>query len=310
MSSWKEKYRRFRDWQQRPYQVAEMADEEHVCPTCATPFHGNYCPRCGQSGRIGRYSFKQALLLFIDVWGLGNRSMFRTLRDLLLRPGYMIRDYLRGMQMAYFPPFKMMFLLAALSLLVAHGWNIKGTNAISDQQQGFEQAFKEKPIVSIEYNDEEADSEEMRQTKIITEKINEKTTKFFLNLWDYYERYMSIFMLCTLVVLSVFLYIFFRKSPAIPDLRYSELLVALVYVANMLSIYSIACDFFCVPDTIEMAFHLTALIALKQFSGFSWWRTILYSLLAILLLFAAIMLLSVLFGIGMSVYLQSTMESL
>ena len=50
---------------------------------------------------MGRFSFKKALLLFLDVWGIGNRSMFRSLRDLMFRPGYMIRGYLRGMQSAY-----------------------------------------------------------------------------------------------------------------------------------------------------------------------------------------------------------------
>ena len=54
--------------------------------------------------------------------------MFRSIRDLILRPGYMIRDYLRGMQMAYFPPFKMFFLLIALSLVVDSGLNIQGIN--------------------------------------------------------------------------------------------------------------------------------------------------------------------------------------
>ena len=109
----KQKYRRFREWQKRPYQVKPLSAEEHDCATCGTHYQGNYCPRCGQSSSIGRYSFKNALLLFLDVWGLGNRGMFRSLRDLLLRPGYMIRDYLQGMQMAYFPPFKMFFLLVA-----------------------------------------------------------------------------------------------------------------------------------------------------------------------------------------------------
>ena len=87
---------------------------------------GNFCPRCGQSSTIGRYSFRTALLNFLNVWGIGNRSMFRTLRDLILRPGYMIRDYLMGMQMAYFPPFQMLFLLTTFSFFVIYGFNIKG----------------------------------------------------------------------------------------------------------------------------------------------------------------------------------------
>ena len=128
MEDLKEKYRQFRKWQQQPYQVVPLSETERDCPTCGTHFMGNYCPRCGQSSRIGRYSFKKAFLLFLDVWGLGNRGMFRTLRDLILRPGYMIRDYLQGMQMAYFPPFKMFFLLVALGFLVETSLNIRHEN--------------------------------------------------------------------------------------------------------------------------------------------------------------------------------------
>ena len=101
MTDWKtlkEKYAKFRQWQQTPHTVAPMPDVEHDCFTCGTHFTGNYCPRCGQSARIGRFSFKSALLLYVDVWGLGNRGMFRNIRDLILRPGYMIRDYLSGIR--------------------------------------------------------------------------------------------------------------------------------------------------------------------------------------------------------------------
>ena len=96
----KEKYRQFSTWQKQPYQVKPLSAKEHVCTTCETHFQGNYCPRCGQSSKLGRYSFKNAFLLFLDVWGLGNRGMFRTLRDLILRPGYMAYDYLKSMMMA------------------------------------------------------------------------------------------------------------------------------------------------------------------------------------------------------------------
>ena len=45
---------------------------------------------------------------FLDIWGLGNRPMFRTLRELFWRPGYMVRDYLNGHRQFYFPPFKLL----------------------------------------------------------------------------------------------------------------------------------------------------------------------------------------------------------
>ena len=114
--------RAFHLWQIRPHEVAPLADTQCKCACCGTEFVGNFCPRCGQSASVNRFSLKQAIDLFLDVWDVNNRSVFRTMRDMLLRPGYMIRDYLNGMQAGYFSPFKMFFLLATLSLLVENGF--------------------------------------------------------------------------------------------------------------------------------------------------------------------------------------------
>ena len=130
-----EKWKAFCEWQRRPSHIPQMVEEHHRCSTCGQEFQGNYCPCCGQSAKIGRYSFKNALLLFLDVWGMGNRGMFRTLRDLILRPGYLIRDYISGMQMAYFPPFKLLFLLTALLLVVDSGVNLKGEDYLANYHE-------------------------------------------------------------------------------------------------------------------------------------------------------------------------------
>ena len=136
--------RAFHIWQQRPHELAPLSEESRTCSSCGTVYQGNFCPRCGQSARVGRFSFKKAALLFLDVWGMGNRSMFRSLRDLMLRPGFMIRDYLRGMQSAYFPPFKMFFLLAAFSLVVEHGFNFGlDVNDVQDEAPKTEQTAME-----------------------------------------------------------------------------------------------------------------------------------------------------------------------
>ena len=88
------------------------------------------------------------------------------------------------------------------------------------------------------------------------------------------------------------LYLFFRKCPNISDLRFSELLIAMVYTWGMHTIYEIVLTFFDVyGSTVEVASLLLSIIPLKQLSGFKWWRTSLYLLLsylaAIVILFAA-----------------------
>lgn len=279
MEEQKEKYRRFREWQKQPHQVKPLSQEEHVCPTCGTRFEGNYCPRCGQSAMIGRYSFKKAFLLFLDVWGLGNRGMFRTIRDLILRPGYMIRDYLRGMQMAYFPPFKLFFLLVALSLLVETGMNIKGINRIEEQKEQLEKTLvntlEEKNMI----DEKTVDLEEAQNI--------EKTDAFFQNssigFQDWINNHMSIATMIALLLISGPLFLMFRRCPAIPDLRFSEFFVAMVYITNMVTIYGLFVGFFCLSFWIELYLYILILIPLKQLTGYSYWQVIYKTLIALIL---------------------------
>ena len=290
----KEKYRVFKEWQQRPYQVAPLTQEEHTCATCGTSYQGNYCPRCGQSSRIGRYSVKTAFLLFLDVWGLGNRGMFRSIRDLLLRPGYMIRDYLGGMQMAYFPPFKMFFLLATLSILVNGGLNIKGDNqfetAVQTYERSFDMSIRTVPAdenTSVETGKDKADIE-------LQDRINNNVRSFIRFVFDH----QTIIELVWLLVLSLPLYVLFRNCPAIPDLYYTEFFVAMIYITNLMNIVSTVFSFFCVDLSINgLLTPLLSIIALKQLCGYSYLRTLLGLIASFIIISIAVMIIMVLVGV-------------
>lgn len=261
---WKEKYHRFREWQKKPYQVKPQSHEEHDCTTCGTHYEGNYCPRCGQSSIIGRYSFKKAFLLFLDVWGLGNRGMFRSIRDLILRPGYMIRDYLQGMQMAYFPPFKMFFLLLALSLLVDTGLNIKLENRIEIAQERYIDGLNN----TLSKAAKPSDSKDKE-----VEKFNQDTIDLSNSAYEWTTKHMGIATMVMLLLFSAPMYLFFRKSPAYPGLKYSEFFVAMVYITNMVSIYSIVSNFLCLHQLIDLCLYILTIIPLMQLTGYGFWRT-------------------------------------
>ena len=162
LEDWKKKYKEFCEWQKTPYQVNPMSEEEHICTTCGRHFAGNYCPQCGQSSRIGRYSFKKAFLLFLDVWGLGNRGMFRSIRDLFPpRPGGPITNNNRRKGMASFSPLRLLSPPFALSLLVNTGVNIKGENFIKEQQERFEKDYN----TSLEKSKQAAKEEQTADPK-------------------------------------------------------------------------------------------------------------------------------------------------
>ena len=293
MSDLVEKWKAFCEWQRRPSRIPQMTEEHHRCCTCGQKYQGNYCPCCGQSARIGRYSFKNALLLFFDVWGMGNRGMFRTLRDLILRPGYLIRDYISGMQMAYFPPFKLLFLLTALLLIVDSGVNLKGENNLSSYHE---------TTVKTSNSIAKKDKQEETTRKERWDRVSDWYT---VKVREFKEDKPAFFWLSLLFVLSLPLYLFFRKSPNIPDLRYSELLIALVYIWGMNDIYEIVLTFFCVyDDTVSEVAMLLCIIPLKQLSGFKWWRTSLYVILSYLAAFG-ILIATMLVAIEINIYLET-----
>lgn len=263
MEQIKEKYERFKEWQIKPYEVAQLTAEKHECATCHTEFHGNYCPRCGQKSTIGRYSFKTAFLTFLDVWGLGNRGMFRTIRDLLLRPGYMIRDYLSGMQMAYFPPFKMFFLVITLSVLVDSGLNIKMTNTLNN-------TFTTTTKVDVSKEPDQAlndnDSKKKLELKIL-DKIDKCVS--------WLDNNQTIVQFLLLLVLSSPMYLLFRKNKKIPDIRYSELFIAMVYITNMMTIINIIGGFFLPGNaSVKHLAYALSIIPLTQLFGYSYLKTL------------------------------------
>ena len=325
MDQIKEKYEQFKAWQIKPHEVGQLTADKHECATCHTEFHGNYCPRCGQKSTIGRYSFKTAFMTFLDVWGLGNRGMFRTIRDLLFRPGYMIRDYLNGMQMAYFPPFKMFFLVVAFLVLVNSGFNIK-MQIIENYKEKVARDFNE----SLKNDDDEktdtktfnevgindtinvngkpvAISKDENSGKInINQKVFDlksyKIIEHFIN-WVKDNKTVSQFLI--VLILSLPMYLFFRHNKMIPDLRYSEFFVSIVYITNLITIIQIIGNFF-LPGNgwIDDLAYILSIIALKQLYGYSYMRTILKAIGAFVLLGIAVFAIACILGILAYLYFE------
>lgn len=288
----KEKIQQFRAWRERPREVAPMSNEEHECLNCHDHYTGNYCPRCGQAANTDRFSMKVAAENFAEAYGMGERGMFRTILDLILRPGYLILDYLRGMRVSYYAPFKMFFLLFAISTLVTHGLNIKGQALYDDSEtsvQNLEKEIDEKSGSTEEQDVLEIEGETFKfsdRTKAIVYKIFDRMERFE-------KRFPSINTLILLMIVSGFLYLFFRHCPKIPDLRYPEFFMALLYIANMYTVYSIVFDFFCLSKLSSYSIFLT-LIPLKQMSGYSWLRTTMKTVAASLIMFGLLVLLIIL----------------
>lgn len=107
-------YRRFRAWQLRPRRHTNPTMDEHRCNNCGHAFNGNYCPVCGQKATWGRVTWKSVRDNIMLLWGMDSHSMPYTLFQLMLRPGYLIKEYLRGQRQVSYPPVKMLFIVAVI----------------------------------------------------------------------------------------------------------------------------------------------------------------------------------------------------
>lgn len=92
----------------------------YTCKNCGTTYEGRFCPHCGQSHRTPRFEmanvFKNIISDFFNI----EHGFTRNFIELFWRPGYMIRDYLKGRRINYHKPFQTIFVLATIYLIVAH----------------------------------------------------------------------------------------------------------------------------------------------------------------------------------------------
>lgn len=111
-------YKRFKHWQQDPFDYKVENPGQHICTNCGSDFVGNFCPVCSQREGMGPITWRSVFRSIGEVWGLNNRSLLYSLVQLFLRPGYFISDYISGKRQVSFPPVKMLALMALLGVLV------------------------------------------------------------------------------------------------------------------------------------------------------------------------------------------------
>ncbi len=88
-----------------------------TCKNCGRPYHGNHCPHCGQSRNTPRFTIRNAFQNVLSGFFNIDNGFSRNLLELLYRPGYMIRDYMKGKRIHYYKPFQTLFVLAAIYIM-------------------------------------------------------------------------------------------------------------------------------------------------------------------------------------------------
>lgn len=92
------------------------------CLNCNTFLNeaDHFCPACGQKkADLRDHSVWHLLLESIGDFFHFDSKFFRTLGDLLVRPGFLTLEFLRGKRARYFQPFKMFLFISVLYFITA-----------------------------------------------------------------------------------------------------------------------------------------------------------------------------------------------
>lgn len=84
------------------------------CKNCGNLFRGYFCNNCGQKYNISRITWKEVFHNIPHMLFHLDDGFFYTIKELFVRPGHTIREYLEGKRKYHFNPFVLLLILAGL----------------------------------------------------------------------------------------------------------------------------------------------------------------------------------------------------
>lgn len=95
------------------------------CSVCKKECYSNYCPKCGQKKLNKKINLKNLLSDFFDNIFALEKSIFSSIKLLIIKPDKLIKNYLNGYRNYYISPGKL-FVLS--SILIAFAFTITENN--------------------------------------------------------------------------------------------------------------------------------------------------------------------------------------
>lgn len=163
-----------------------------ACKNCGSEVSENFCPKCGQKADIHRFTLKHILHDFFHSFTHVDSGILFLIKELFLRPGTVIREYIEGKRKKYFNPFQYLVIITAVIVFVTIKFDL-GMLVMGNLQ-------------------------------IKGESAGEFQAQFMKFLYQYF----NIFQFATIPLISIYSYLFFRKS----GYNYSENLVLNTFLTS------------------------------------------------------------------------------
>ncbi len=106
--------------------------EDKTCQNCGYVVRKRFCPKCGQENIETRQSFHYLFIHFIEDLVHYDGSFWKTLKNLLFKPGILTREYLQGKRKEYVAPVKLYIFVSFFVFFVGGAINTFTDKSESD----------------------------------------------------------------------------------------------------------------------------------------------------------------------------------
>ncbi|MCY4419365.1 MAG: DUF3667 domain-containing protein [Cytophagales bacterium] len=175
-----------------------------TCKNCQSSFEGNFCPECGQSATVKRFSFGyfaiESVYSSLDL----ERGQGMGILLLLQRPGSSIRNYIQGKRMRLFAPAKFLLLVGAIVTILV---------------------LRHNPFLVIEEDNMEMQS----KIKELFPIISAWYFRYFDGFWHFANEFVTLTNIISIPVFSLFSFILFSYT----KFNYTENLIMNMYIICM-----------------------------------------------------------------------------
>lgn len=111
---------------------SEISCENVTCKNCETQFSGKFCPECGQSVKDYDKPFSFIFFNFLGDFFAFDMRFFRSFTALLIKPGFLTKEYFEGRRVKYAPPFRIYIFISFILFLLLQIYTNRGLTTVLD----------------------------------------------------------------------------------------------------------------------------------------------------------------------------------
>lgn len=100
------------------------------CKNCSATLGGHFCSNCGQAADVHLLSTKELIHEVAEGLFHGDSRLWRTLKCLWFKPGFLTQQFVAGRRMEYLPPFRLYLVLSVIFFLLASTLPVRNGDAI------------------------------------------------------------------------------------------------------------------------------------------------------------------------------------